>query len=286
MAELPIPPGIKWGWRSDVEDRDSLRASCADRNAVAMLAGQYSDDNEELSARIRDVMRVHNQGSQGSCRGHSGSSAAEVCLLIASGEISTQLSPQFFYIETQKIDGIRGDAGSTIYGGIKLLETVGCCEDALWPYPQPVKYQTRPPQTTIAACRQNAAAFKTRKHYDLPDYDSARTFLASGQGPIDIGIAWRKSMNSAVVSEYSGPAGGSHAVLLSCLSRRKDRSGRPFIWLLNSWGANWGNDGWSEISPATYDGFRRARGNVMVGVSDMESPTPRPLDFLRNPVTH
>lgn len=286
MALIPIPDGIKWGWREDLEDRDRLLSGCADRRAVTALAGQYGNDNEALSARIRDLMRVHNQGGQGSCRGHSGSSVAEVCMLIASGEILTQLSPQFMYIETQRIDRLSGDVGSTIQGGVQLLETVGCCSADLWPYPQPVRYQTRPPQHSVQECRDDAAKYRTRKHYDMPDYDTARTFLASGQGAIDIGILWRESMNQKVVETYSGSGGGYHAVLLACLSKRKDRRGRPYVWLLNSWGDRWAQSGWNEISPATYDGFRRTRNNVMVGISDMESPTPRPLDFLRNPVTH
>lgn len=285
-----IPAGVKWGWRHDVEDRDELLNSAAPTSDVMAMRGEYDGKpHAQLADFLRKHLRVHNQGSQGSCRGHSGSAALENCLIIAGGDVQLQLSPQYFYIQTQRLDGITGDRGSTVQNGIKLMRERGCCPEEFWPYPQPVKYQTSPPRHSLQECHEAATPFRIRKHYDLREYEAARTFLQSNQGPIDSGIIWTQSMaasGGSTVESYGGSEIGGHATLFPCLSSRLDQSGRPYIWCLNSWGLNWGQKGWKEISPTAWNQFSRDRRNVLIGVSDMENPTPRPWDFVRRPVTH
>ena len=285
-----IPLGVKWGWRHDVEDRDTLLNSAAATSSVLAMRGHYDDQpHEKLADFLRANLRVHNQGSQGSCRGHSGTAGLETCLIIAGGDHQLQLSSQYFYIQTQRLDGIQGDRGSTIQNGIKLMRERGCCPEEFWPYPQPVNYQTAPPGRTLQECHDAATPFRIRKHYDLREYEAARAFLASNQGPIDTGIIWTESMASAhspTIESYGGREIGGHAALGACLSRRLDSSRRPYIWILNSWGDNWAQRGWKECSPAAWNQFSRDRRNVLIGISDMENPTPRPWDFVRRPVTH
>lgn len=79
--------------------------------------------------------QTENQGSIGSCQGHSMSSVLER-LAIVNGE-KIQLSEIFAYLATQKIDGLLGaDNGSTISGGCELAVTVGCCLEELTGYPR------------------------------------------------------------------------------------------------------------------------------------------------------
>jgi hypothetical protein len=83
----------------------------------------------------RKVLKTENQARMSSCRGHSGSTGGEWLRTLATGEIGFQLSRMMMYVETQRIDGITGDRGSTIAGGLQLLENVGLCREELWPYP-------------------------------------------------------------------------------------------------------------------------------------------------------
>ncbi|MBK8583847.1 MAG: hypothetical protein IPL86_19160 [Flavobacteriales bacterium] len=284
-----IPQNIKWGWRHDVENTDRLMNGCSPENHVRAMRGNYDgDDHQKLADILRADLRVQNQGSQGSCRGNSGSSALEASLIISGGDTALQLSAQFFYIECQKIDGIRGDHGATVEGGIQLMEDVGCPPEELWLYPNPVKYETSPPQHSLAECKEAATRYRTRKHYDCRSYETARTFLESNQGPIDSGILWTESMAGPgeTIESYSGGIIGAHATLLACLSTRKDKDGRPYIDLLNSWGKEFGRKGWKSVSPTAWNQFSRNPQNILIGVSDMENPTPRPWDFVKRPVTH
>lgn len=284
-----IPQNIKWGWRHEEEDREKLLQTAASTASILAMRGEFDDrDHYELADVLQEFLRVENQANQGSCRGQSGSAAAETCNIIASGDRTLQFSAQYLYIETQKLDGIRGDNGATIQNGITVLER-GICPEEFWPYPNPVHYQTSPPVHTLAECQEAAKQFRIRKHYDLRDYEAARTFLASNQGPIDSGILWTESMADSAgetIEEYSGRKIGGHATLMARLSRRKDRSGRPYIGLLNSWGKRWGKLGWKDCSPTAWNQFSRDRNNVLIGVSDMEIPMPRPWNYVKRPVTH
>jgi hypothetical protein len=109
----------------------------------------------------------------------------------------------------------------------------------------------------------------------MTTYDGVRTFLGSGQGGISIGISWGGEMDRAIVNSFSGAGGGGHAIALLCLSERLDVSGRPFAWMGNSWGANWGNGGWSEWSPNAIEQMLRHRNTAAFGMSDMPNLKPR-----------
>ncbi len=284
-----IPQNIKWGWLHEQEDRETLLNTASPTSNILAMRGEFDDQDHYILADVlEENLRVENQANQGSCRGQSGAAGGETCNIIASGDRSQQFSAQYIYIETQKLDGISGDNGATIKNGITVMER-GVCPEELWRYPNPVHYQTSPPDHSIEECRAEAAKFRIRKHYDLRDYEAARTFLASNQGPIDTGILWSESMadsNGETIEEYSGRKIGGHATLMASLSRRKDRSGRPYIRLLNSWGKRWGKGGWKDCSPTAWNQFSRDRNNVLIGISDMEIPKPRPWDFVKRPVTH
>jgi hypothetical protein len=81
-------------------------------------------------------------------------------------------------------------------------------------------------------------------------------------------------MSRAVVESFPG-GGGGHAIALLSLSERKDNDGRPYVWMCNSWGANWGNNGWSEWAPKAIEQMCRHRYTVPIGVSDMPNAKPR-----------
>ena len=263
------------GWRIDLENYDSLNQITPD-DVVMQLTGSY----QEVTVDPRSVVKVENQGSVGSCQGHSISSCCEWCYIIASGDTSLQLSRAYGYYETQRLDGISGDSGSTINGGVKLATEYGICREALWPYSG--RYNPQRPKP-IDELRADAAKYKIGKTYRLRSYDAVRTFLGSGQGAVHLGITWNSTVNGPVVNSYRAGGGGGHAISLYSLSDRKDSQGRPYCWMLNSWGKTWGNQGWAEWSPAAIEQMLLARWSVFVGVSDMPNVKPREysLDSLK-----
>ena len=255
------------GWREDREDAAFLNRLRGEAPVLAMR-GTYT----ETTFDPREVMRVENQSNQSSCQGHAISSVVEWCHCIASGNPGLQLSRAYGYYETQRGDGIRGDRGSTISGGVKLAMESGICEESLWPYPK--SYNTRRPRDWDE-CLQNAKQYKIKTKRRMTTYDGVRTFLGSGLGGITIGIGWSsRVMSKAVVESYTS-GGGGHAISLLCLSKRKDRAGDPFVWCMNSWGRGWANGGWSEWSPKAVRQILASGRTTAVGLSDMPSVKPR-----------
>jgi len=253
-------------WRHDLEDWPLLKA-LPDETSVLQLVGGY----DEITLDPRQILKTENQGSQGSCRGHSGSTGAEWIRVIATHEFPFQLSRAMMYYETQRVDNIRGDRGSTIMGGVKVLRDVGLCREDLWPYPRSYD-PTRP--TNWAAVVADAAIHKVTTANQMKSYDGVRAWLGSGQGYVDCGISWSSAYAQPIVERYSGGNGG-HAIALITLSKRKDNQGRPYVWMLNSHGNGSGVNGWSEWSPSFVESAIRSQNNAFVGLSDMPHIKPR-----------
>jgi hypothetical protein len=258
-------------WAVEFEDWKFLNSIDDVPKELAYLAR----DNGTQTLDPRKVLKTENQRNMGSCRGHSGSTGTEWLRTLATGEIGFQLSRMMMYVETQRIDGIRSDSGSTIAGGLKLLENVGLCREELWPYPSQYS-QERP--ANWQAVLDDAAPHRIGRKQRCRTYGDVAAWAGTGQGYIDIGIPWRQEYSAPVVDVYRGGGGGFHAIALFTLSDRKDRSGRNYIWMLNSHGLNSGQQGWSEYSPSFIEGCLTHDGTVMIGVSDMPHMKGRELN--------
>ena len=263
------------GWLHDEEDVEFLN-SLPDESPVLAMQGTYT----EVKVDPRKAIRIENQGSVGSCQGQALSSCVELSYYIATGDLTRQLSRAYGYYETQRIDSISGDRGSTISGGIKLATTRGIPREELWKYSG--RYDARRP-SDWQAVETDAAIHKIGQSYRMTSYDGVRTFLGSGQGGISIGISWGREVDRPIVNSFSGAGGGNHAIALLGLSDRLDTSGRPFVWMMNSWGANWGNGGWSEWAPAALEQMLKHKYTACYGMSDMPNVKPREytLETLR-----
>jgi len=264
------------GWRIDLEfqtDRfQRLMASLKPDSSLLAMRGQY----QEVAFDPRQVMRVEQQGPVGACAGHSLSSCGEWAYIIQTADPSLQLSRAMGYYETQRLDGIKGDSGSTIEGGVRLAKTVGLCREELWKYTG--RYDNRRPENWDAVLA-DAANYKIGTATSLKSYDAIRTFLGSGQGAVHLGITWNSSVDREVVESYSSSGGGGHSIGLYALSDRKDSQGKPWAWMLNSWSKNWQGDGWAEWSPRAIDQMLTARWSVFVGLSDMPNVKPRTYEL-------
>lgn len=264
------------GYRLDLERRNELLVGATDCRAVAAMTFSAPEEIDP-----RRWHRIEMQGSMGSCQGHALSSVCELAFHVATGE-ATQFSPLFAYYATQSIDGLLGrDCGSTIAGGLKCAREFGQCPIDVMPYPDPVEYTGEIPEQAWEA----ASPFRIRSHAFCHTYDDVFNFLASGQGGVEIGIAWGNGMTprNGVINTFS-PGSGGHAVALLGYSKRTDSSGRKFIWMANSWSIEWGNQGWAEVAPSAIDAMCRHADTVMIGMSDLAVPKPRRIDWMKESV--
>lgn len=255
------------GYRLDLENRKALKAACQSFSVVEEVCRDV-----ELPEEIdpRPWHRIENQGAMGSCQGHALSSVMEYCFRIATGAI-IQFSPLFAYYATQKIDGLQGrDQGSTISGGAECAQTYGCCPLEVMPYRLP--YNWHLPEEAIEA----AAPYKIRSKTWMRSYAQIKTFLGTGQGGVELGIAWSRycEPQNGIIETYR-PGGGGHAVAFLGYSRRKDGAGRNYLWMANSWRKTYGQDGYAEVAPKAVDQMFQHNYTVMVGLSDLSTPEPR-----------
>lgn len=266
-----------FGYRIDLERHEALRQTAVDfrRHVDGRFAAPLEIDP-------RPWHRIENQGAMGSCQGHALSSVCEMAYHIATNEV-IQFSPLFAYYATQKIDGLLGsDTGSTIAGGMECSKKYGACPLDVMPYPNPVRYTGAIPDAAFSA----ATPFKIRSHAVCRNYDDVFSFLASGQGGVEIGIRWGTAMtpNGDGVIEQFRPGSGGHAVCFLGYSRRVDGQGRNSLWLANSWSEQWGDRGWAEVAPLAVEQMARHPETVMIGLSDLSTPAPRKIDWIQESV--
>lgn len=176
------------GYLINEEDRDFLDSLPLLSQDVLFSDGGY----QEIRLDPRKLIRIENQGSQGSCAGHSLSSILEWCHTVATGGDVIQYSRAMAYYEAQRISGIRGDSGSTISAGVKLGMQTGLCIEELWKYP-PRYDNTRP--ANYQAVLDNASKNKVGSATKITTYESYRVFLGAGLGGVHNGIAWGNGMN-------------------------------------------------------------------------------------------
>jgi hypothetical protein len=256
------------GYPIELEDL-SFIASLPRETAVLAMRGTYN----EVRLDPRELAIVENQSRQGACAGHSLSSVLEWIYVVIQGKPEWfQLSRAMGYYETQRLDGIRGDSGSTIGGGVRLAKTVGLCREELWKYPS--NYNPARPQN-YQAVLADAKHYVVGSSVAITSYDGYRTFLGAGLGGIHQGIAWNSSVDRPLVESYSGSGGGGHSICALCLSERVDKNGEPYAWILNSWDNNWGQNGWAEWSPTAIRQMLQSRNTTFVGLSDMPNMKPR-----------
>lgn len=275
VMQLEEESGEFTGYAIDRERRVRVKRLCS-RFAMETLKSGLHAAPQEMDPR--SWMRIENQKSMGSCQGHAQSSVGELCFHVATGKV-TQFSPLFAYYATQEVDGLVGrDSGSTIGGGVECAMKVGFCPLELMPYPDPPRYRW----WISEEARQAAAAFRIRQRVWIESYDEAFTFLATGQGGIEIGMGWGNGLsNCAGIIERYSSGGGGHAVCFLGYSARRDSEGRAYLWLANSWSVDWGASGWAEVAPRAVEQMLASSRTTAVGMSDLTTPTVRRVDWQK-----
>ena len=272
---MPFDPqaaGVKWGWRDDIEDRHSLKQYASAMPALMM--GPIPEVVDPRQDMIATGWLPRNQGGEGSCQGNSLATNIEVCHYIATGGQLKQFSSDACYYKTQEMDGIQGDKGSTIWGGVKMSKEYGGVSEELYPSTQ--QYDPRPFTNAHA---EDGGLHRLYHHIEITSYDQARDWLGGGLGAIHTGQTWKQSLNDAVVDRFSGRGGGGHSVTICGYSARKDNDGRPYMIMCNSWGRQFGNDGFAEWAPRAVDDILRDRNTQWYGLSDMADMQQRPWKY-------
>ena len=271
---------------------EQLRNSLPHADDFLQFSSSDLDDSkipDEMD--VKPFHRLEDQQRMGSCRAHSATSKAEWIHFIQTGQLidnkTIQFSRQFAYNEIRTIDGIQGDQGCSMQGGIEFEKTIGHCLEEFFPYTG--QDRRRSPRE----CFDNAI-FKLRTHVILESYDDMWRFKAGRIGDTEIGMIWPDCMQSQRIIEdfWTGGRGagrhaGGHAVFVGGWSAKKDEQGRHYFEIQNSWNVrNWQNSeqGTKLISPAAIEKILQHRFTVCIGSSNLENAEPQSWDFVRNPI--
>ncbi len=287
------------GYRIDLENKEAIRLGSAPYAALLRGPEDYQETNAFLWWHVR------NQGMQGSCRGHSLAANARLSYHLQAGEIDLDgdgvdnevseddFSPDWCYYQAQIVDGIRGDSGATINGGIKVGMQIGILPERFMPYT--VAYD---PGRMTKDQLKIAADSKFGRYTEITSADMAFDWVGSGQGGIDWGTVWSLPfVKGCLVKGISRAArGGGHATAGIGLVR-----GETLIRWIPALQSEVRSDEWvmmfanSHSEQAQYRGFyfvtKEGLQSVLehpyttaIGWSDMNAPRKRRFDFRKKSV--
>jgi hypothetical protein len=136
------------------------------------------------------------------------------------------------------------------------------------PYSPPVTQGAGPtdPVTEAAQHKADAAGLWKITEFDASPMDptSIATLLAGGSDvwfSMDIGDSWMNPIGDTIADWNANSIDGGHAVLFS--GYRHVNGQRQFL-VHNSWGSDWGNNGYAYISEAMVTGFIKSAYKVVV----------------------
>ena len=126
-------------------ERDLLELENLNKKYSKLLRQSFSTD--DIPDEVDFSWHVlENQMRQGSCQGHSLTSCMEGCYWIDSGGKTVELSRNAGYRFSQMEDGISGDQGSTLSGGVAAAKK-GVCKEEYFPYTE--TYSRRIPKAAF-----------------------------------------------------------------------------------------------------------------------------------------
>jgi len=226
----------RYGWRPDLPDhRDHLFSTVFIRASAPLP--QIVDLRSECPA-------VVDQMALGSCTANAITAAVEF-LDIKDKIPELALSRLFLYYNERAAEGtINYDSGASLRDGIKVLADQGVCQESLWPY-DINKFTSKPSDE----CYQAAQAHKAIVYQRLTTLNDMRACLAAGF-PLVFGITVYESFESDQVAKSgivpmpskSERSLGGHALLAVGYNDQFST-----ILVRNSWGPNWGINGYFTL---------------------------------------
>src|ERR1051326_3232418 len=193
---------------------------------------------------------VKDQNGLGACTGFANAGLREFLYrkyqASDNGVLAPTFSPLFIYYAERKLEGtVHEDSGASMRSGMKVLNSVGVCLEREDPY-EPKNFDIEPSESDYA----EALHYRGGAYHRLTSVDDMRHCIASGFG-FTFGIA----VYSSFESEFAARSGwipipdekkeellGGHALLALAYDDQQGCISGP-----NSWGEDWGDEGWFHI---------------------------------------
>lgn len=194
---------------------------------------------------------VRNQGDRPTCAGFAVSAAHEWAA--ADGEVR---SPEHAVWAGHQIQSIPGREETAIAWSLEGLNIHRHATETAWPYGRP-HWTAGPPHAARDVA--NTRALPPSRPLTQPWYEAVRDALSVGDPVIlTIGVIQRLWQAPAPVidAEPGQKTQGNHAVLAVAISEADE--GPEIVLIKNSWGPNWGDDGYGALSRRYLDHYTLA----------------------------
>jgi len=222
---------------------------------------RYTSEKNTLPSSVdlrAQCSPVVDQLDLGSCTANALASGLREFLLLKAGKPLTRLSRLFLYYEERSVEGtIKEDSGACLKDGLDCMLHLGVCREDLDPYD--ISTFENPPSPVAVT---EAVDFKISKYMSVVSLNAAKACLAQGY-PVVIGMQVFDQMESDQAAQTGivsvPPLGaeslGGHAVtLVGYTDTPKFQpgywKGGGWLWLKNSWGSDWGLNGFFKIAYA------------------------------------
>ena len=197
---------------------------------------------------LGNLPSVYDQGQLGSCTANALAGCFEF-EQIKQGLTDFMPSRLFIYYNERVVEGTVGsDSGASLDDGIKTLLTKGVCSESTWPY-NIVVFKTQPPATAFTQALTHQITGNKKMPTSVDGFKTAINM----EYPVAFGFTVYPYMESAEMASRGvlkmpmrgeQPLGG-HAVVCVGYSDNMQADGhKGFLKIRNSWGADWGQQGY------------------------------------------
>jgi len=208
---------------------------------------------------------ILDQGEEGACTGFALATVAHYLLHRRRGDKAPPfpeedyVSPHMFYELAKRYDEWEGDdyEGSSARGAMKAWHKHGVCCQEKWPSPSEADFYDRrlTAERALDALERPLGAYYRVNHRDLIALHSAITEVGVLYATGHVHTGWQEpGADGAIAFTDRTRMLGGHAFVIVGY----DASG---LWIQNSWGVDWGDDGLGHLS---YDDWLRNGFDVWV----------------------
>ena len=249
--------------KDPTDNRDILMGAVLAR-AAAPPAADSIDYTDRMSP-------VRDQGNEGTCVGFASVVGVREYQEQKEHGRLIELSPRYVYHHCKQIDGEPGREGTHLRVAMKVLLKQGVCREECWPY--------RPYQND-SPCEEadvQARPYRIRSYARLAGvFEMERSLTANG--PFLTGVqvfpSWFEDEDNGgkipLPSDDDKSVGG-HAICVVGYDR-----GEQLFKFKNSWGKDWGEDGYGYLPYDYLDLYSLDSWSVTDLIAAAETPGPTP----------
>jgi len=232
---------VRFGYRVDNNDARDFR-----------YAAPPQPLPEEVDNRSK-VVRIMNQGSEGSCTGHAVCACAE--FLYGHKFRGIDLSQRWCYRRARENDPWPGENyhGSTCRAAIEGWFKYGICEEGFWPYKSYHISEDEPnfdllqwEGSPVTGADSNAMKYPLQSYIRCNSlYDIKHALHYNGVVVVGASIHSGWNLNGSETIQYAHNVyeWSGHAFILVGYNEQSQ-----VFYVANSWGTNWGKDGFAKYT--------------------------------------